>query len=121
LVEGVGAAAKIDDSFKDETNDKLSKLENDYFNFKGKGIPIFDGQFKVLALSVQTEITYPLQDGFDGLNQQIKDENRKMSSIEGDISDIMVSNESINMKINNYEAENIELKAKCDELKRTGK
>ena len=64
---------------------------------------------------------YPLQDGFDGLNQQIKDENRKMSSIEGDISDIMVSNESINMKINNYEAENIELKAKCDELKRTGK
>ena len=44
-----------------------------------------------------------------------------MSSIEGDISDIMVSNESINMKINNYEAENIELKAKCDELKRTGK
>ena len=38
LVEGVGAAAKIDDSFKDETNDKLSKLENDYFNFKGNGI-----------------------------------------------------------------------------------
>jgi len=121
LVEGVGATAKIDDSFKDETNDKLSKLENDYFNFKGKGIPIFGGHFKVRALSVQTEITYPLQDGFDGLNQQIKDENRKMSSIEGDISDIMVSNESINMKINNYEAENIELKAKCDELKRTGK
>ena len=45
LVEGVGATAKIDDSFKDETNDKLSKLENDYFNFKGKGIPIFGGQF----------------------------------------------------------------------------
>ena len=38
LVEGAGATAKIDESFKDETNDKLSKLENDYFNFKGNGI-----------------------------------------------------------------------------------
>lgn len=42
LVEGAGTTAKIDESFKDETNEKLSKLENDYFNFKGMGIDTLD-------------------------------------------------------------------------------
>jgi len=54
LVEGAGATAKIDESFKDETNDKLSKLENDYFNFKGNGIFISGEKFTIKLLPVQT-------------------------------------------------------------------
>ena len=47
LIEGAGTTAKIDESFKDETNEKLSKLENDYFNFKGKGITTSGGTFVI--------------------------------------------------------------------------
>ena len=54
LVEGAGATAKIDESFKDETNEKLSKLENDYFNFKGKRIFISGEKFTIKLLPVQT-------------------------------------------------------------------
>lgn len=50
LIEGAGTGTKIDESFKDETNEKLSKLENDYFNFKGKGV----------ANSGQTENSFDL-------------------------------------------------------------
>ena len=58
LVEGVGAAAKIDDSFKDETNDKLSKLENDYFNFKGRGylFPVKTSQFGYFRSKQETSL-----------------------------------------------------------------
>ena len=53
LIEGAGTGTKIDESFKDETNEKLSKLENDYFNFKGKGV----------ANSGQTENIFDLNSG----------------------------------------------------------
>ena len=62
LIEGAGTGTKIDESFKDETNEKLSKLENDYFNFKGKGVANSGQTENIFDLNscVITTVFYPI-------------------------------------------------------------
>ena len=53
-------------------------------------------------------------------SKQLKDENRKIQSVEDEVSELVIARNQLNLRMTDYEAEGIDMKTKCDELKRTG-
>ena len=52
--------------------------------------------------------------------RQLKDENKKVQAVEGEVSELVIARNQLNLRMTDYEAEGIDMKTKCDELKRTG-
>ena len=64
--------------------------------------------------------TLNYKDNVEEFNRQLKDENKKIQAVEGEVSELVIACNQLNLRMTDYEAEGIDMKTKCDELKRTG-
>ena len=88
---------------------KMDKLESSQFTLTGK-VPIWNPNLHFLLFS----------DNVEEFTRQLKDENKKVQAVEGEVSELVIARNQLNLRMTDYEAEGIDMKTKCDELKRTG-
>ena len=100
--------SKVDIKQNAEVLAKLEKLESSHFTITGK---------TVIMVSL---ILCWIKDNVEEFNRQLKDENKKIQAVEGEVSELVIARNQLNLRMTDYEAEGIDMKTKCDDLKRTG-